>query len=172
MVPAGLLAETEGEGADQLGCGADMKSRSVASCGPCNPTPDPSIFRRLYNGPWGAGTQAHLGQQKVRLTRPPTSPGYRAGKGGARRAECASGVAGWVSKHTHTRFPSHTGRGQADTKTTQNTPAQSIRPPLPPSGTCHHISLSSSRLTCSDFPENQKVGWGCIFSFESSIKSQ
>lgn len=55
MVPAGLLAETEGEGADQLGCAADTKSRSVASWGPRNPTPDPSIFRGLYNGPWVQG---------------------------------------------------------------------------------------------------------------------
>lgn len=75
------------------GC-ADMKPSSVASCGRHNLTPALSIFRGLYNGPWGSGTQAHLVQQEVRLTGPPTSPGHSASQGQARRAAWASGVAG------------------------------------------------------------------------------
>lgn len=86
--------------------GADVKPSSVAGCGLCNPTPALSIFRGLYNGPRGAGTQAHLVQQKDRLTGPPTSPGHSASKGQARTAAWASGVAGEVSinRDTHTHI--------------------------------------------------------------------
>lgn len=178
MVPAGLLLETEGEGADQLGCAAETESRSVASCGLCNLTPDLSTFRGLYNGPWGAGTQVHLGQQKVRLTRPPTSPGYRAGKGGTRRAECGwhlGSLAGCLNRQTHTHTdtsPVTRGGGRQTPRPLRTPQPQSTRPPLP-SGTCHHILtqlLQTHLLRLSQKPGSG--GGRCIFSFESSIKSQ
>lgn len=68
----------------------------MASCGLCNLTPRHSLFWSLFNGPWGAGTQAHSGQQKVKVAWPPTSPGHSASQGQARRAECASWVADWA----------------------------------------------------------------------------
>lgn len=60
---------------------ADVKSGSVASSGLCDLTPDLSLFGGLYHGPWGAGTQAHSGQQSSQ---------------GRRGAGCAGGVAAWA----------------------------------------------------------------------------